>query len=66
MASLKPQAPIVAAIRNGLARLAEVAPTSITMLTEENDWALLGGDLRNAMNTVADEQPAEDRDVVEA
>lgn len=59
------------ALKDGLARLADVAPTSITVLTEESDWGLVGGDLRDAMDSEHsdhdDDPPADDRhELVEA
>ena len=37
------------AIRDGIARLADVAPNELVVLSEESDWGLVGGDLRDAM-----------------
>jgi hypothetical protein len=45
----------VVSLCDGLARLADVAPTEIVVLTEESDWGLVGGDLRDAMEQQADQ-----------
>lgn len=37
------------AIRDGLARLAGVAPHELVVLSEESDLGLVGGDLRDAI-----------------
>jgi hypothetical protein len=37
------------------ARLADVAPTEMVVLSEETDWGLIGGDLRYAMDLVESE-----------
>jgi hypothetical protein len=58
------------ALLQALARLAGVAPTEITVLSEDSDWGLVGGDLRNAMETAEakmDEPASDDREeLVEA
>ena len=49
------------ALREAFARLADVAPDRITVLTEDSDWGLVGGDFRAAMEAEAAEleKPAE-------
>lgn len=56
------------AICDGLARLADVAPTEIVVLSEESDWGLVGGDLREAIETAApaNEDSAAREELVEA
>lgn len=54
-----------------LARLSDVAPTEFVALSEETDWSLIGGDLRDAMDAekgeIADDGASEEHeDVVEA
>jgi len=62
------------AVSDGLARMVDIAPPHITVFTEESDWAFLGGDFRDAIDSLiaSDErlQPPlpfdEDEDLVEA
>ena len=58
------------AIRDGLARLADVAPNELVVLSEESDWGLVGGDLRDAIESETREidAPASDdcEELVEA
>ena len=62
------------AVSDGLARMVDIAPPHITVFTEESDWAFLGGDFRDAIDSLiaSDErlQPPlpfdEDDELVEA
>lgn len=55
---------------DGLARLADVAPNEFIVLSEDSDWGLVGGDLREAIESEAPEidQPTSDdhEELVEA
>lgn len=55
---------------NSIARLTDVAPTYMVVLTEETDWLLVGGDLRAAIDTVKQDPEVraalEDDELVEA
>ena len=54
-------------LRDGLARLADVAPAEFVILTEESDWGLVGGDLRAAIESTDEDPTLEDREeLVEA
>lgn len=61
---------VTAALRDGLARLSDVAPLEFIVLSEETDWGFVGGDLHNAMDSVRDDvaEPAVDHseELVEA
>jgi hypothetical protein len=51
---------VVEALRDGLARLADVAPNEIVVLSEESDWGLVGSDLRDAIKSqLAETAPPE-------
>lgn len=56
----------------GLGRLVDLAPAEIVVPAEENDWGLIGGDLRAAIGqlTAADQAPStsddHDDELVEA
>lgn len=61
------------ALSDGLASLVDIAPREMTVFTEEGDWALVGGDFTNAIETVAAEDdrlqpllPFDDDTLVEA
>lgn len=66
----------VSTFSDGLASLVDIAPQSMTVFTEESDWALVGGDFSRAIDAAVDEdkrlQPplpfegVEDDDLVEA
>lgn len=42
-------------IRDGFARLADIDPPEMLVMSEESDWGLVGGDLRDAIDTVTGE-----------
>ena len=50
------------AFASGVFRLADIAPLSITVFTEVNDWMFVGNDLRDAMITVESESSADSSD----
>ena len=50
---------------NSFARLADVGPVQLILYTEENDWGLVGAELRAAVDAIAAEQAdktTDDRD----
>jgi len=60
-------------VRDGLARLSDIAPSTIDFYTEEEDWGLVGNDLADAMESMVIEHPklkpppsADDEELVEA
>jgi hypothetical protein len=54
---------VLVSLRDGLARLADVAPVEIVVLSEDTDWGLVGGDLRNAIEAESNRpQPPAPRD----
>lgn len=64
---------VVHAFADGLARIVDIAPDQFTVFTDESDWAFLGGDFRDAIDTlIASEKrlqpelPFEDDELVEA
>lgn len=61
------------AVVDGLGRLVDIAPPEFVVFTEESDWGFLGGDLKDAIDTlIASDQrlqpslPFEDDELVEA
>lgn len=40
------------ALNKGLSRLAEIAPSEMTVLTEDGDWAALGEDFKDAIDSI--------------
>lgn len=47
---------VAQALTDGIASLVNIAPTEMVVFTEEGDWALVGGDFRSAIDTVAEER----------
>lgn len=47
-------------VRESAARLSDVAPTSFRVLSEESDWGLVGGDLRDAADALVATHPDND------
>ena len=45
----------VSSLSDGLASLVDVAPREMTVFTEESDWAFVGGDFTDAIDTVVSE-----------
>jgi hypothetical protein len=63
---------IAQAVADGVARLVDVSPDEFTVFTEESDWAFLGDDFRDAIDTLIanDERlqphlPFEDEDALD-
>lgn len=46
---------VAGALADGFARLVDLAPGEMTVFTEEGDLALVGGDFRDAIDTVVAE-----------
>lgn len=58
-----------AMIRDGLARLVDIAPPELTVYTEGNDWALVGEDFQAAIDDAVSDEPSlqpDDAELVEA
>ena len=61
------------AVVDGLGRLVDIAPPEFVVFTEDSDWSFLGGDFKDAIDTlIASDQrlqpslPFEDDELVEA